>query len=548
LTRTNSLAFQESSIPKTFERLVSNANRALLVIAFSSLLFLFLVYLIYAVALFRFPFDYDQGEGFELWDALLLSKGNGIYLDNETWPFYSSNYGPLFPLLLAPFVRFFGPRLWIGRVFSFLTTLVVGGTVFWIVRRETQDKTAAALVSLCVFSANIIYQIGPLFRLHMTMVMFGLLGIVLMACAEDEKHGRRNLWLSMFFLFAAGYTKQLAFDAVAAAFLFLLLRRPKKALVYGAGFASAVGVAFILLNLVTDGQWAFNIITANANPFMPGQTQSLYEQWFRLYTVVILLATAYSLWTLYLDRISIYTLYFVTATAKGALSGKWGAGSGYFVTSIVAACICAGIGLGLLRRWLIKRAADESLAPRLRNRWRWAVLAIGTATPLLFLYQAKLNLHFPLEHPLTKPIARLMNIPKESTNRFRQDYFDSMGYTQLGHLPSERDIAGGWRIVDWVRATRSDGPAWSEEATFTIWAGQEEVVTNPTQLYNLWKMNKLDVSAMLEMINSRYFGLVVFRAQFYPPPVLAAIGQNYDVVEHVEMNGFTYAILRPRPR
>jgi hypothetical protein len=61
-------------------------------------------------------------------------------------------------------------------------------------------------------------------------------------------------------------------------------------------------------------------------------------------------------------------------------------------------------------------------------------------------------------------------------------------------------------------------------------------------------MSRLDVAEMVDMIYERHFGLVIFRAQFYPPPVLEAIGQNYDVVEHHEMNGFTYAILRPKPR
>jgi hypothetical protein len=515
-------------------------NRGLLGLAFAALLFLFLVYLIYAVALFRFPFDYDQGEGFELWDALLFSRGQWIYQDNETFPFYSSNYGPLFPLLLAPLVKLFGPKLWVGRLFSFLTTLVIGGTIFWVVRRETRDRTIAALAGLTFFAANIVYQIGPLFRLHMTMVMFGLLGIACIARLEDAKRGRRYLWLGMLCLLAAGYTKQLAFDAVVAAFLFFFLRRPRQAALYGVGFAAVTGLVFLLLNLATDGQWWFNAITANANPFIPGQTQALYKQWFRLYSVITLLAAGYTLWTLYLDRVSIYSLYFLAATATGALSGKWGAGPGYFATSIVAACLCAGIGLGLLRRWVARRAEGGDA------RWRRAAWGLGVVIPLLFLYQARLNLHLPLNHPLTRPVARLLGIPAESPDRFRQDYYDSMGYTQLGHLPTRADADAGWKIVDWVRASSADGPAWSEEAAFTIWAGQETVVTNPTQLYNLWNMGKLDVSEMVEMIYQQRFGLVIFRAQFYPPPVLEAIGQNYDVVEHVPMNGFTYAILRPR--
>ena len=266
----------------------------------------------------------------------------------RSYPFYSSNYGPLFPLLLAPLVKVFGPKLWVGRVFSFITTLVIGGTIFWIVRRETRQRTIAILVALAFFAANIVYQIGPLFRLHMTMVMFGLLGIVFMARLEDQQHGKRYLWLGLVFLFLAGYTKQLAFDAVAAGFGFFFLRRPKQAVVYGIGFLAVVVAFFLALNVVSKGQWFFNAITANANPFIPGQTQALFQQWFQLYSVGIVLAFGYVLWTLYIDRISIYSLYFVAATAKGALSGKWGAGPGYFVTSIVAALICAGIGLGLL--------------------------------------------------------------------------------------------------------------------------------------------------------------------------------------------------------
>ena len=118
----------------------------------------------------------------------------------------------------------------------------------------------------------------------------------------------------------------------------------------------------------------------------------------------------------------------------------------------------------------------------------------------------------------------------------------------MGHPPTAADISAGWRIVDWVKASTADGPSWSEEAMFTVWAGQDDVVTNPTQLFNLWNMSRLDVSEMVKMIYERRFGLVIFRAQFYPPPVLEAIGQNYHVVDHLDMNGFTYAILRPKSR
>jgi len=47
------------------------------------------------------------------------------------------------------------------------------------------------------------------------------------------------------------------------------------------------------------------------------------------------------------------------------------------------------------------------------------------------------------------------------------------------------------------------------------------------------------------MIRDEAFGLIILRAQFYPPSVLATIGQHYGLVEHIPMNGFNYIIMKP---
>ncbi len=70
------------------------------------------IYVHYAVGLMRFPFDYDQGEGFELVDTIMFSEGNWPYQQNETYPFYSSNYPPLFHVILVPFVWVFSEAYW----------------------------------------------------------------------------------------------------------------------------------------------------------------------------------------------------------------------------------------------------------------------------------------------------------------------------------------------------------------------------------------------------------------------------------------------------
>ncbi len=48
------------------------------------------------------------------------------------------------------------------------------------------------------------------------------------------------------------------------------------------------------------------------------------------------------------------------------------------------------------------------------------------------------------------------------------------------------------------------------------------------------------------MIDDRAFGLVIFRAQFYPVDVLQAIARNYQQSDQIAMNGFEYLILRPK--
>jgi len=210
--------------------------------------------------------------------------------------------------------------------------------------------------------------------------------------------------------------------------------------------------------------------------------------------------------------------------ANSALAGKWGAGESYFTTAIAAGCLCFGLALG--------RLMNQSA------RWpAWRAGLLACLAPALFLAQAARLVHLPTTGPIFGPAARALGLPVDSA------YYDSQGYTQLGRPPDAADIAAGERILAYVANT--PGPALTEEAAFPIRA-RKDVVTNPTQLLNLY-MNKLyDPTSLMDMIGNKAFGVVVLRAQFYPPPVLGAIGQAYEPLDDVQMNGFTYRVLRPR--
>lgn len=520
--------------------------RVLIGLALLAFVGYFIVYAIYAFALFQFPFDYDQGEGFELMDTILFSQGEWPYRDNNSYPFYSSNYPPLFHVVTVPLIWLFGPHYWTGRLVSFLGTLVTAAAIGYAVQRRGKRWWLSLLAGLAFLASNYVYHVGPLFRQHMFMVMLETVAVVLLAVTieREEADGRRRSWWLlgvMALLLAAGYTKQLAYATVAAVFIFLFLRQPRRAVLWAIPFAAVTGLVFLWINWATNGMWLLNTVTANLNPFVPGQAEGLFRQWFTLHVVVTLAAAAFAVYQLYWERLSIYTVWFVIAVVNSVTAGKWGAGESYFATAIAASCILAGLAFNRLLDWSQRRG------------WGWNT-AVLTLVPILFLLQADRLFHMPTHTPALAAVAAALGKPTEvmiapqtscSAPRPAEPipYVDSAGATLLGRPPTAADTAAGLAIVDHIAA--GETAAFSEDAGFNLYLGRD-VVTNPTQLLNLYNNNAVDLTEMLALLEARAFDTVVLRAQFYPPPVLDVIGQRYETTDLVQMNGFVYCVMQPR--
>lgn len=527
--------------------------KILIGLALAAFIGYFIVYVIYAVELFRFPFDYDQGEGFELVDTLYFSRGEWPYRDNDTYPFYSSNYPPLFHVVIVPLVWLFGPQYWTGRLVSFLGTLVTAGAIGYAVQRTGRRPWLSILSGLAFLASNYVYHVGPLFRQHMFMVMFETLAVVLLAVTieREEADGRRRNWSMlgvMALLLAAGFTKQLAYATVAAVFIFLFLRNPKRSILWAIPFAMSTAAIFFAIDLSTGGQWMLNTVTANLNPFIPGQAEGLFRQWFRLHTLFVVIAAVYSLYQLYATRLSIYAIWFVVATINSVTAGKWGAGESYFATAIAAACILSGQAFNHLldasprRDWATPRRA-----------WLAAIF-LPAIIGLLYLWQANRLFHMPTHTPTLAAIAQalgksteVMIAPQTSCSAIRLPesipYVDAAGVSLLGRPPNAADKAAGLRIVALV--AEGETSAFAEDAGFNLYLGRD-VVTNPTQLLNLYQNNAVDLTEMVSMLEEQAFDTIVLRAQFYPSPILDVIGQRYVTTDLVQMNGFVYCVMRPR--
>lgn len=507
-----------------------------------------IVYCLYAFALFRFPFDYDQGEGFELMDTVLFSHGQWPYRDNNLYPFYASNYPPLFHVVVMPLVWLFGAHYWTGRLVSFIGTLITAGAIGYAVYRQYKVHWVSLIAGLSFLASNYIYHVGPLFRQHLFMVMFETLAVVWLAVAveREEQDGRYRPWHLLgilFLLLCAGYTKQLAYATVAAVFLFLFLRHTKRAILAAIPFAIVTGLVFVWIDWATGGLWRLNTVTANINPFVPGQAEGLFRQWFTLHTVLTATAVAYAVYELYFDRLSAYTVWFVVATANSVTAGKWGAGESYFATAIAGSCILTGLAFSRLVRWSEKQD------------WRWQT-AVLTLLPLLLLWQADKLFHLPTHTPALRAIAAALGHPTETLLAPQTScsapqppqavpYVDSAGVSQLGILPTAADTAAGQQIAALI--AQGQTPAFSEDAGFNLYLGRD-VITNPTQLLNLYNNGRMDLTEMVGMINAQAFDTVVLRAQFYPPPVLDAIGQNYQTQELIQMHRFVYCVMHRKEK
>src|ERR671932_608500 len=87
------------------------------------------IYLQFALDLAAFPFDLDQGEGYDAWSAWLINLGQLPYSTNAEFPYYSSNYPPLWSYVVSIPMAWLGPGLGPARVVSSVSALATAGGV-----------------------------------------------------------------------------------------------------------------------------------------------------------------------------------------------------------------------------------------------------------------------------------------------------------------------------------------------------------------------------------------------------------------------------------
>lgn len=443
--------------------------------------------------LLLYPFDLDQGEGYDVNSGWLLLNGLGIYTSNEQWPYYSSNYPPVFSLLLTPLLALMGPTLAAGRLLSAIAAMLTAVLIAVAVRRERGTPLAAVIAGLLYLASPYVFHTTPLARVNALTELFSLAGLVL--CFG---RGRTSFWIGLLLLIVGAYTKPTVLPLIGLVVVYGALTRPSITLPASAVLGVCSILPLVWIERSTNGAFWLNVVSGNLNPWGWGQAIAYWTNFSVIHAGLLIIVVMALPW-----RAGARYWLYVLATMPTVIGvGKWGAGESYFLGLIVALCVLVGCGLSVLSFHAVR---------------------LGIASSALIL-QAALFIHEPFSHALG--LRHDLGIQAES----------------LGTTPRESDALPGWELVEILDTV--PGPILAEDAAFAFVSGRE-VVGNATHLRNLYASGHWLGTQLLADIEAREFAWIVLDAQLYPEPVLQTIGRTYYLYHVVVHRGAEQWIFAP---
>ena len=477
------------------------AGAALMAFAILGLFFYLLAYLAHAANLASYPYDLDQGEAYDVNSGWLLAQGLPIYTGNERSPYYSSNYPPVYSLLLAPIVAQTGPALAAGRLLSAAAALLTAVVIAVVVGVRTRDGIAALTAGLLFVASTYVFHTTPLARVNALALLFAVAGL---ACCLGRGWGWRAGVVVCFLL--ALYTKQTTVDAVVAGLLALALRDFRVGMVVGVAIGFLGGISLLLLDATHLGAFWLNVVVGNVNPFDPKQAFDYYRNFLEIHLVMVGLA-GWQLVRNVRDRsVGPFELYWLLSLGLAVSVGKWGAGESYFLAPIAASAVLAGEAIARIRQ-------DAELRPRL-------LAVLGG----LLLLQGLLFAHGPLY-------------------RLGPMFVDRGAQASvLSRWPGEAEVRSAADLVELLK--QAPGPVLLEDPSYGLVAGKE-VIGNATHLRNLYQAGAWSPDALVDDLRERRFSWVVLNAELYPEPILEAIGRYYYLYEEYEINGTRQRVFAP---
>jgi hypothetical protein len=453
-------------------------------------------------ATFRYSLDY--GEAPLVDQAMRLASGQNIYrADISTPPYTISNYPPVYVSLIAVSVKMFGAAqsFMVGRTISVLSAWASSLLLMLIVYRTTRDRVAAFVAGLVLLAFPFVVYWSPLLRIDMLALALSLGGL----CALVWKPASTARLIGVaLLLVAAIYTRQsYGLAAPLAAFVWLLARDWRQALILALLVGGVGAGSFLLLNTLTAGGFFFNIVTANVNEFSIDLLRFNWDR-FREAALIPLIIGGASLF-LVPRRNPLWALsapYLIGATLSAATIGKIGSNVNYLLE------FCAALSL----------AAGAVIA------WSRAQLPIYSMRAVLLIL-------------LAIGVGRMIQTMLEDYTFDLQER--QAARAELSELES--------LVVE------TPGSILADEYMGMLTLHSRPLIIQPFEVTQLAWAGKWDQTALLESINNKEFASIIifdrpWANERWTQEMLAAINQSYRLADVVADNKVYVAFQRENTR
>lgn len=216
-----------------------------------------------------YPYGLDYGEGVVWQQMRNMSAGSG-YAPFDVFPALTYVYPPMFHAVTAAVVSVGGmDELYAGRLVSVISTAVAVAFIGWFAhatigcREERPVRVAAGvLAALCFATLPVVSAWSALMRVDMLACALMLAGM--WSAVRAGRSDGFAIGAGLLFTLAV-YTKQTYLPGPAAAFVVLLVMRPRSAWLL-LGTAMALGLAALAaFSLATDGQFLVHLLQYNIN-------------------------------------------------------------------------------------------------------------------------------------------------------------------------------------------------------------------------------------------------------------------------------------------
>ena len=291
----------------------------------------------------RSPYSRDPGEGCVLAIVQFLDERGNYFVDMRDYPFVHLNYPPVFPLLVWPFFRLFGPSLFAPRLLSVVATLGILAVVYGLVRTLTGARPLSLAAAGVALGPWFLQTWAPTARVDMLAILFSLAGLLAFA-----RGARRPAVFALFWL--GFFTKQNALLAPAAVLLSLVAPGHLRGFARAAlGFAAPLLVMLAGLDAATDGNAYRHLVTYTASAAYhwedvgPAYRALVVASWPLL--AIVLVAVARRPRVLADRPVRPLLIYWVLSVASLVTVAKEGSGRNYLIEPWLATVLLAAVAL-----------------------------------------------------------------------------------------------------------------------------------------------------------------------------------------------------------